>query len=105
MQLGRGVKRLERWTWLLFLVGPLAANAADDPSKEQAPPYAVPQHGLLNDRFRLSLGAFYADTTTAARLSTPTGGVGADVDFENTLGLADRRLVGEAGPSASACTA
>ena len=69
---------------LLFLCAPLLARADE-----------IPQHGLLKDTFRVSIGGFYAESTTAARLSTSTGGVGADVNFEDTLGLEARKPVGE----------
>jgi hypothetical protein len=80
------MRSLKHWIWLFLIVSPFAANAADE----------TPQHRLLNDRFRLSLGGFYAQSTTEARLSTPTGGVGADINFEDMLGLDERKLVGEA---------
>jgi hypothetical protein len=83
------MKMLVHWIWPLLLAGALPANAAD----EAGP--AAPQHRLLNDRFRLSLGGFYSDSTTQARLSTPTGGAGVDVNFEDVLGLDERKLVGE----------
>jgi len=70
---------------LLLLCGPLFANAADE----------VPKHGLLIDTFRLSLGGFYAESTTQARLGTSTGGAGVDVSFEDTLGLESRKPVAE----------
>jgi len=56
----------------------------------------APDHPLLTDTFRFSLGGFAAQSTTQARLGTSTGGVGIDVDFESTLGLDERKLVGEA---------
>jgi hypothetical protein len=63
----------------------LTAHAADE----------VPQHRLLNDTFRVTVGGFYAESNTAARLSSSTGGVGVDVNFEDTLGLEARKPVGE----------
>jgi hypothetical protein len=91
------MRKLAQWlSPLLLFVGPLAANAADEANKEPASPSATTQHRLLNDRFRLSLGGFYAESTTEARLSTASGGVGADVNFEDMLGLDERKLIGEA---------
>jgi len=86
-----------KWLLLLLLAGPFPAIAADEPPKQgSAPPaFAVPQHRLLNDRFRLSLGAFYAESTTEARLSPQPGGTGVDVNFEDLLGLESRQWVGE----------
>lgn len=69
---------------------PLAAVAADSP----APTEAVPQHRLFQDSFRFAVGGYYASTSTMARLDAG-GGAGVDVNFEDALGLDDRKLVGE----------
>jgi hypothetical protein len=91
------MRSLKRWIWLFLFAVPFAANAADEASKEGAPPAAsVPHHRLLNDSFRLTLGGFRADSTTEARLSPATGGAGADVNFEDLLGLDKIKLIGEA---------
>lgn len=96
------MKKLTRWEWLLalLLVGPLPAVAADEALKldsaQLPPPYAAPQHPLLNDTFRFRLGGFYAQTTTEARASTATGGAGADINFEDMLGLPRNKGVLEA---------
>jgi hypothetical protein len=91
------MRKLAQWLWPLLFLSPLAANAADEVNKEPAPPSAsTPQHRLLNDRFRFSLGGYRAESTTEARLSTATGGAGADVNFEDLLGLEKIRLIGEA---------
>lgn len=94
------MRMLTQWKWLLLLLlaSPFLALAADDPQKpEAAPPAATPQHRLLNDRFRLTVGGFYAESTTEARLSTASGGTGVDVNFEDMLGLDTRKWVGEFG--------
>lgn len=70
---------------LLFLCAPLLAVAADE----------VPQHGLLNDTFRASIGGLYAESTTQARLGPSSGGTGVDVSFEDALGLEARKPVAE----------
>jgi hypothetical protein len=80
------VRIQERLVLLSLLAAPLLASAAEE----------VPQHPLLLDTFRLSLGAFSAESTTQARLGTSNGGLGADVNFEDALGLEQRKLVGEA---------
>jgi len=91
------MRKLAQWLWPLFFAVPLAANAAEEMNKETAPVSAsAPQHRLLNDRFRVSLGGFRAESTTEARLSTATGGAGVDVNFEDMLGLEKIRLIGEA---------
>jgi hypothetical protein len=86
---------------LLLLLLTNAAYSAEGTQKEEAAllPAAevIPRHALLNDRLRVSLGGFYAYTNTAARYNTNTGGVGVDVNFQDALGLSNRKLVGEAG--------
>ena len=66
---------------LLLSIGSITAHAQN--------------HPLLNDTFRVSIGGFYAESNTSARLSTPNGGAGVDVNFEDTLGLEERKWVGE----------
>jgi len=58
---------------------------------------AIPNHPLLSDTFRVSIGGLYAESTTMARLSSSSGGAGVDVNFEDTLGLEERKWVGEFG--------
>jgi hypothetical protein len=57
----------------------------------------IPKHPLLNDTVRITVGGFYAESTNVARLSTSTGGAGVDVNFEDALGLEERKWVGEFG--------
>ena len=75
---------MNRWLWTVFLVA------------GSIPAYAQ-NHPLLSDTFRATLGGFYAESNTAARLSSSTGGAGADVNFEDALGLEDRKWVAEFG--------
>lgn len=90
------MRSIKRWIWLFLFAVPFQVNAADEANKEVAPPAAsTPQHGLLNDRFRISLGGFRAESTTEARLSTASGGTGVDVNFEDMLGLDKIKLIGE----------
>jgi len=77
---------LARWPLLLLVLAGAAAHAADE----------VPKHRLLSDTFRFSLGGFYAESTTQARLGTSTGGAGVDINFEDVLGLEQRKWIGEA---------
>ena len=72
-------------TAAVLVVVPVPAMAADE----------TPNHPLLKDRFRVSLGAFYAESTTQARLGSSSGGTGVDVNFEDTLGLPARKTIGE----------
>jgi hypothetical protein len=76
----------KRLVLLSLLAAPLLARAADE----------VPDNRLLTDKFRVSLGGFYAESTTQARLAASNGGVGADVSLEDALGLDSRALIGEA---------
>ena len=53
----------------------------------------VPHHPALEDRFYFSAGAFFPQTTTSAQLQNSTTGFGANVDFENALGMATDKSV------------
>jgi len=85
--------------WVMLLSCPLSAVAADDVQKEANASLPVaevtPRHPMLNDKLRVSLGGFYADTNTSVRLDGNTG-TGIDVNFEDALGIDNRKLVGEA---------
>jgi hypothetical protein len=72
--------------WLLPVLLLVAAPAAAD---------EVPKHPLLNDTFRVTMGGLFAESNTAARLGTSTGGAGVDVNFEDTLGLEERKWIAE----------
>jgi hypothetical protein len=56
-------------------------SAAQDPT--------IPNHPALTDRFFFGLGAYYATSTTEARLDSSVG-IGTNVDFEDLLGLDER---------------
>ena len=83
----------------MLLSASLSAVAADDAKKKDVAPLpaaeATPRHPLLNDKFRVTLGGFYADTNTSVRLDANTA-LGADINFEDLLGLSNRKLVAEA---------
>ena len=51
----------------------------------------------MTDRFIFEAGGYYSRSSTQASLGAPTGGVGVIVDFENTLGLEERKPTGIAG--------
>ncbi len=51
-----------------------------------APAWAFAQ-SELDDRFSLSLGAFFTNRDTDTRLDSETLGKGTEIDFENDLGL------------------
>ena len=53
----------------------------------------VPVNPALTDRFYFALGAFFPKTTTDAGLSSQRTGVGADIRFEDTLGMESRKSV------------
>jgi len=55
--------------------------------------YATAQdHPALNDRFFFGAGAFFPQTTTSAQL-TSRAGIGANIDFENALGIQNEKSV------------
>ena len=53
----------------------------------------IPDHPALRDRFYVTLGAFYPRTTTSAQLDSARLGVGANLDFENALGMQTSKTV------------
>jgi hypothetical protein len=67
----------------LSLAAAGAASAADTD---------VPIHPALRDRFNFGVGGFFPKTATSAQLQSATG-VGANVDFENALGITDSKSV------------
>ena len=86
------VRRYRPGHWLcLLLTCPLLVLAAE--TEEAVGP--VPLHPLLEDSFRISVGVLDAKTSSIARLDRG-GGLGLDLDFEDTLGMDDKKLVGEA---------
>lgn len=57
------------------------------------PGYALAQeHPALNDRFYFGAGLFFPNTSTSAQLTSHTG-VGANIDFENALGITNEKTV------------
>jgi len=93
------MKKFIQFGFWLLLAGSLSAFAADDVKKEEAAPLpaaeAIPRHTLLNDKLRITLGGYYAETNTSVRLDGNTA-LGIDVNVEDLLGLSGRKLVGEA---------
>jgi hypothetical protein len=57
----------------------------------------IPNHPALTDRFTFELGAYYSRSSTEASLGPSGGGTGVSVNFEDTLGLEDRSLLGIGG--------
>ena len=66
--------------WLLGIT--LAACSAPACAAEGE----IPVHPALTDRFYLGAGAFYPKTATSAQL-TSRAGIGASVEFEDSLGM------------------
>ena len=89
-----------RWLWLAVIVFPFAGMAAevseDSTMQVDVPPAAeiIPRHSLLQDRFRFIAGGFYPTSTTTARLDGNTG-LGFEINFEDSLGLEDKKLIAE----------
>jgi hypothetical protein len=69
----------------IVLAAVVAPAAAQQPS--------VPVNPALTDRFWIGIGAFLPKTATEAGLSSQTTGVGADIKFEDTLGMDSRKAV------------
>jgi len=57
------------------------------------PDVPIPDNPTMNDRFFLGVGAFQAETSTEARLDSAAFGLGATLDFEESLGLEDKSFV------------
>ncbi|SRR3954463_1724327 len=53
----------------------------------------TPEHPALRDRFYFGAGMFLPQTATSAQLQNSRTGVGANVDFENALGMATDKSV------------
>jgi hypothetical protein len=53
----------------------------------------IPVHPALTDRFYLGVGAFFPNTNTQASLTSNRTGLGATVDFEDTLDLERSKTV------------
>jgi len=66
----------------------LTAAAAIAPAAAQ-----VPMHPALQDRWTFGAGAFFPKTTTQAQLTSNNTGVGASIDFEDTLDMARSKTV------------
>ena len=52
----------------------------------------IPEHAALHDRFYFGAGVFLPQTATSAQLQSAAG-VGANVDFENALGMTTSKSV------------
>jgi hypothetical protein len=76
----------------LGLATPCVSTAAETPPASDVGVQPVPEHPALTDRFAFTLGGYYPGTSTAARLD-PNTGVGVVVDFEDALGIDDKKLV------------
>ena len=61
---------------IVFSAGAIAPAAAQ-----------VPLHPALEDRWTFGAGIFFPNTTTQAQLTSNSTGLGATVDFENTLDM------------------
>lgn len=56
---------------------------------------AIPDNPALRDRFFIAIGGYLPTASTDVRLDSTALGVGADVNFEDTLGLDERKLTPE----------
>jgi len=64
---------------------------------EAAPAEPIPNNPALNDSFNFYLGIYAPRSAVSASLTPPGGGTGVAVDFENSLGLAERSVTGVSG--------
>jgi hypothetical protein len=71
------------------LLGMIIGVASAAPAAAQE---AIPDHPALRDRFYFGAGWFFPNTTTSAQLDSRSG-VGANVDFENGLGMQESKSV------------
>lgn len=71
----------------------LTAVALAAPTLAGAAEGTLPEHPALVDRFYFGAGVFFPQTTTSAQLQNSRTGVGANVDFENALGMATDKSV------------
>lgn len=53
----------------------------------------IPHHPALKDRFYIGAGAFFPQTTTQAQLDSNKVGVGANIDFEQSLDMQRSKTV------------
>ena len=54
---------------------------------------SIPEHAALNDKFYLGIGGFFPQTSTNGQLTSNRIGVGANIDFENALGMESAKSV------------
>ena len=79
--------------WHLFMpVGMFFGVVACGPSLAED---AIPDNPVLSDRFFIAIGGYLPTASTDVRLDSTTLGAGADVSFEDTLGLDERKLTPE----------
>src|SRR3954463_6753597 len=79
------MKKLEAGLVGLAFAGVLLPAAADVGE--------IPVNPALRDPFYFAIGAFFPKTTTEAQVDSTRLGVGANVTFENTLGMDSRKAV------------
>lgn len=53
----------------------------------------IPVHPALTDKFYIGAGVFFPKTTTQAQLTSKATGIGASVDFEDTLDMERSKVV------------
>jgi hypothetical protein len=76
-----------------FIQGLMAGGMLFAAAAVRAADGSAPVHPLLNDRFFLAIGGFWSDSSTKARVNSGTIGIGAEIDFEQDLGLDERKAV------------
>jgi hypothetical protein len=89
----RGMAEKKRLWSALALVLTISVPIATARAETAAEVF-IPNHPALTDRFSVTAGLLYLDSSTNAVLTTASGGTGVIVNFEDTLGMEDRSYTG-----------
>lgn len=85
MKSTEGAERLAVWAGIACLWSCSSAWSQD----------AIPDNPALKDKFFIAVGGYLPTSSTDVRLDSETLGAGAEVNFEDTLGLDERKLTPE----------
>lgn len=80
-------------TVLLFAIALFLSTVALTVRAQAPATETIPNHPLLSDKFSFEIGAYYSKSSTNASLGPSGGGVGVVVDFEDTFGLEERKII------------
>jgi hypothetical protein len=88
----RNMEFKQRVRRMFMPVGIICGMVASGPSIAED---AIPDNPVLRDRFFIAIGGYLPTASTDVRLDSATLGAGANVNFEDTLGLDERKLTPE----------